>query len=112
LPDLRFQIEDALATPNAAAPQLSFKVRITDSEPEPIHSIARRARLPIEPVRRRYTAAQPERWSKAPHPLLWTNTNVNVSGFTGSSMIKLRHRLSSCEQALERLRSETAEANS
>jgi len=99
VPDLQFQVEDALATPNAAVPQISFKVRITNAEPEPIHSIALRAQVQIEPVRRRYTPAEqenlkelfgePERWSKSLHPLLWTNANVNVSGFTGSTVIEV-----------------------
>lgn len=99
MPDLRFQVEDAAATPNAAAPQVSFKVRITNSEPEPVHSIALRAQVQIEPVRRRYTAAEqehlkelfgePERWSKTLHSLLWTNANVSVPGFTGSTVIDL-----------------------
>jgi len=99
LPDLRFQVEDAAATPNAAAPQLSFKVRITNSEPEPVHSIALRAQIQIEPVRRRYTPAEqehlkelfgePERWSKTLHPLLWTNANVSVSGFSGRTVIEV-----------------------
>jgi hypothetical protein len=97
LPDLRFQVEDAVATPNAATPQLSFKVQVTNSTPEPIHSIALRAQIQIEPVRRRYTLAEqqrlkelfgePERWSKTLHPLLWTNVNVNVPSFTGSLII-------------------------
>lgn len=99
MPDLRFQIEDAFATPNAAVPQLTFKVRITNSEPEAVHSIALRAQVQIEPVRRRYTPVEqerlkelfgePERWSKSVHPLLWTNANVNVSGFTGSAVIDI-----------------------
>ena len=99
MPDLRFQVEDAFATPNAAIPQLTFKVRITDSEPEPIHSIALRAQIQIEPARRRYTPAEqerlkelfgePERWSKSVHPLLWTNANVNVTTFTGSTVIDI-----------------------
>lgn len=99
MPDLRFQIEDAFATPNAAIPQLTFKVRIANSEPEPVHSIALRAQVQIEPARRRYTPAEqerlkelfgePERWSKSVHPLLWTNANVNVSGFTGRTVIDL-----------------------
>jgi hypothetical protein len=99
LPDLHFQVEDAFATPNAAVPQLSFKVRITNREPESIHSIALRAQVQIEPVRRRYTPAEqehlkelfgePERWSKSVHPLLWTNANVTVTGFTGSTIVDL-----------------------
>ena len=97
MPDLRFQVEDAAPTPNAATPQLSFKVRITNSEAEPIHSIALRAQVQIEPVRRRYTAAEqeqlkelfgdPEQWSRSLQPLLWANVNVNVSGFAGSSVV-------------------------
>jgi len=99
LPDLHFQVEDAFATPNAAVPQLTFKVRITNAEPEPVHSIALRAQVQIEPVRRRYTPAEqerlkelfgePERWSKSVQPLLWTNANVNVTGFTGSTVIDI-----------------------
>ena len=97
MPDLHFQVEEVLATPNAAVPQLSFKVRITNTELEPVHSIALRAQIQIEPVRRRYTPAEqehlkelfgePERWSKSVHPLLWTNANVNVTGFTGTTVI-------------------------
>jgi hypothetical protein len=97
VPDLHFQVEDVSPTPNAATPQLSFKVRITNSNTEPIHSVALRAQVQIEPVRRRYTAAEqehlqelfgePERWSTSLHPLLWANTNVNVPGFTGSTVI-------------------------
>jgi Family of unknown function (DUF6084) len=97
LPDLKFQVEGASATPNAATPQLSFKVRITNAGPEAIHSIALRVQVQIEPVRRRYTAAEqehlkdlfgePERWSKSLHSLLWTNANITVQGFKGSIVI-------------------------
>jgi Family of unknown function (DUF6084) len=99
VPDLHFQVEDAVATPNAATPQLSFKVLITNSEPEPVHSIALRVQIQIEPARRRYAAreqanlkelfGEPERWSKSLHSLLWINTNVNVAGFTGSTVIEV-----------------------
>jgi hypothetical protein len=96
VPDLHFQVESVEATPNAAAPQLSFKVRVTDAERQPIHSIALRVQVQIEPARRRYTVAEqehlaelfgePERWSKSVHPLLWSNVQVNVPGFDGSAV--------------------------
>ncbi len=80
-------------------PQLSFKVRIANSGPEPVHSIALRVQVQIEPMRRRYTTTEqehlkelfgePERWSKSVHSLLWTNANVNVSSFTGSAVIEV-----------------------
>jgi hypothetical protein len=99
VPDLRFQVEDVCATPNAVTPQLSFKVRITNSEPEPIHSVALRVQIQIEPVRRRYTHSEQEelkelfgeaeRWSTSLHPLLWTNSNVNIPGFAGTTVIDI-----------------------
>lgn len=99
MPDLHFQVEDVAPTPNAAVPQLSFKVCVTNSEPEPIHSIALRVQVQIEPARRRYTSAEqqhlkelfgePERWSSSVHPLLWTNANLTVSSFTGNTTIEL-----------------------
>lgn len=99
MPDLRFQVEEVAATPNAASPQLAFKVRITNSDPEPVHSIALRVQVQIEPVRRRYTGAEqehlqelfgePERWSKSLHSLLWANVNVTVPGFDGSTVVEI-----------------------
>ena len=97
MPDLYFEIESAGATPNAAVPQLTFKVRITDAEAQRIQSIALRIQVQIEPVRRRYTATEqenlkelfgePEQWSKSLQPLLWTNTNINVPGFERSTVV-------------------------
>ena len=99
MPDLRFQVEDVVPTPNAASPQLLFKLQITNAEPEPIHSIALRAQVQVEPVRRRYSSeeqqklktlfGEPEQWSKSLLPLLWANVNVNVGAFTGSTLIDL-----------------------
>jgi len=99
VPDLRFQVEEVAATPNAAAPQLAFKVRITNSDPEAVHSIALRVQVQIEPLRRRYTGAEqehlqelfgePERWSKSLHSLLWANVNVTVPGFAGSTVVEI-----------------------
>lgn len=97
MPELQFQIEGAEAMANAASPQIVFKVRITNSDPQPVHSIALRVQVQIEPVRRRYTPqeqehlkdlfGQPERWSTSLHPLLWANVSINVTGFTASRVI-------------------------
>ena len=99
MPDLRFQVEGASPVLNAVTPQLAFKVRITNSEPEPVHSVGLRVQIQIEPVRRRYTTVEqehlkelfgePERWSSSLHPLLWTNANVNVPGFSGTTVIEV-----------------------
>jgi hypothetical protein len=99
VPDLHFQVEDVSPARNAATPQLSFRTQITNSTPEPIHSIGLRVQIQIEPVRRRYTAeeqerlkelfGEPERWSESLHPLLWANVNFNVPGFTGTTRIEI-----------------------
>lgn len=99
VPDLRFQVEDIVAASHAATPQLSCKLRITSMQSEPVHSIALRLQIQIEPVRRRYTPderthlkelfGEPEQWSKSLTPLLWTNANLNVSGFTGTTAVDL-----------------------
>lgn len=99
MPDLRFQVENVSATPNSATPQLSFKVRITNAEQQSIHSIALRAQVQVEPVRRRYSDeektrlrelfGEPEQWSKSLQPLLWTNANVNVPGFNGDTVVDI-----------------------
>jgi hypothetical protein len=99
VPDLRFQVEGAEATPNAATPQIGFKVHVTNAEPATIHSIALRTQVQIEPVRRRYTSreqerlkelfGEPERWSKSVHPLLWSNVNLTVPGFSGEMQVEI-----------------------
>jgi hypothetical protein len=99
MPDLSFRVESVEATPNAATPQLTFKVRATDAEMKPIHSIALRVQVQIEPARRRYTPdeqqnlqelfGEPERWSKSLHPLLWTNAIVNIPAFDGDTVFEI-----------------------
>ncbi len=99
MPDLQFKVEDVLPAGHAATPLLNCKLRITNSESQPIHSIALRVQTQIEPVRRRYTPTerehlkelfgQPEQWSKSLRPLLWMNANLNVPGFTDSVVVDL-----------------------
>jgi Family of unknown function (DUF6084) len=99
VPDLEFQVQEVTVPGNAAVPQLSFKLRITNSEGRPVQAIALRVQIQIEPARRRYTVAEqehlkelfgePEQWSKSLHSLLWTNINVNVSGFSGPTLIDI-----------------------
>jgi hypothetical protein len=98
VPDLHFHVEEIHPIRNAASPQLAFKLRITNRNPnEHVHSIALRCQVQIEPVRRRYTLeekermrelfGEPERWNQTIHPLLWENVNVNVPGFSGSTVV-------------------------
>ena len=100
MPELLFQVEDVTQRANAATPQLTFKLRITNTVAgEAIQSVLLRCQIQIEPARRRYTRQEqlrlvelfgtPERWSQTLRPLLWENLSVSVSGFSDSTVLEL-----------------------
>jgi hypothetical protein len=101
LPDLSFEVEKAEAVSFAAVPTLSFKLRIVNARgEEPIHTVALRCQIMIEPARRRYVAeeqarlrdlfGEPERWSQTLRSMLWTNVSTVVQPFTGSTVSELQ----------------------
>jgi uncharacterized protein DUF6084 len=99
MPDLDFRVEGVEPERFALAPQLMFKLRVTESNGTPIHSVVLRCQVQIEPGRRRYAAAEqdrlvdlfgtPDRWGKTVRPLLWTQTSVQVPPFNGSTLVDL-----------------------
>jgi hypothetical protein len=100
MPELGFQVEEALAVPFAAAPSLAFKLRITNQPAsESIHTIALRCQIQLDVTRRRYNPeeqkrmldlfGEPERWSQTLRNLLWTHVNVVVPGFKESTVMEL-----------------------
>jgi hypothetical protein len=99
MPDLSFQVERAETEPFAAAPLLLLKLRVREANGVPIHAIALRCQIRIEPVKRRYTDAErgqlldlfdtPERWGQTLRPMLWTHTTVVVPAFTESVVVDL-----------------------
>lgn len=101
MPDLNISVEKAEVVPFAAAPTLTFKLRVTNaSGSEAIHTVALRCQIQIEVTRRRYTAldqerlrdlfGEPSRWGQTLRNLLWTNTGVMIPQFTGSTTIDLQ----------------------
>jgi hypothetical protein len=100
VPDLKLTIEGADVVPYAAAPLLSFKVRIVNgSNEEIIHTIAMRAQIQIEVTRRNYDSqeqerlrdlfGEPDRWSQTLRNMLWTHASVVVPRFTGSVVAEI-----------------------
>lgn len=94
MPDLQLAIESAEVVQYAAAPLLSFKVRITNNPSEEIiHTVALRAQIQIEVARRKYDAneqsrlldlfGEPDRWGQTLRNMLWTHATVVVPRFTG-----------------------------
>jgi hypothetical protein len=99
--DLDYHVENAVAEPFAAAPLLLFRLRIRQSAGEsiPVHAIALRCQVRIDPARRRYQSGEqeklrdlfstPDRWSQTLRPMLWTHASVVVPPFTGSTLVDL-----------------------
>src|SRR5919202_1243091 len=99
MPDLEFGIEGAEVAEFAAVPSLLFKLRIENLEGEPVRSVALNAQVRIAASRRHYEAeeqerlmelfGEPGRWKDTLRSLLWTHTVVQVSRFSGSTVVDM-----------------------
>lgn len=99
MPDLKFSVESAEAVTFAAAPLLSFKLRIRNEGAERIQSIALRCQVQIETTKRKYSDTEksqlfdlfgePERWGRTLRSMLWTHTSAMVPVFEGETTIDL-----------------------
>jgi hypothetical protein len=97
--DLAFTVVDVFAERYAAAPQLTARLRIEDSSGEPVHAIALRCQVRIEPQRRRYSADEEsglldmfgtrDRWFDTLKPFMWMQCSAMVQGFTGVTEVDL-----------------------
>lgn len=96
---LAFAVTDVVAEPYAVAPQLTARLRITESTGEQIHAIALRCQVRIEPQRRRYSEAEEAgllalfggrtRWRDTLRPFLWMHCTTLVQGFTDACEVDL-----------------------
>ncbi len=100
MPDLSFQVEGAEAVPFAASPQLTFKLRVTNTDAdELVQTVALRCQIQIEATRRHYAGrekerlldifGEPARWGQTLRSMLWTHASVIVSPFRGSTLAEL-----------------------
>ena len=96
---LGFEVLGARAEPHAAVPTLSLRLRLTEADAQPVHAVALRCQVMIEPQRRRYEPAEQARlvelfgetprWGDTLRPFLWTHVGTTVTGFTGTTEIDL-----------------------
>ena len=100
MPDLEFQVESAAITPWTIAPQMAFRLHVTNTPPEEIiHSVSVNCQIRLEVTRRQYAAdekaklgdlfGEPERWGRTLRPMLWTLATVVVPRFTGKTTVDL-----------------------
>ncbi len=97
--ELSIEVLDARAEPYAAVPTLMLRLGLSEPSGDPIHAIALRAQIQIEPQRRRYSPAEEARllelfgeqpqWGETVRPFLWTHASAMLSGFTGRTEVDL-----------------------
>lgn len=97
--ELEFTVVGARAEPYAAEPTLMLQLQVTEPTGDPVHAVALRCQVRIEPQRRRYGHKEEERlyemfgetpqWGQSLRPFLWTHTSTVISGFTGVTELDL-----------------------
>lgn len=88
---LSFTVTEVRPVPNAAAPLLSFRLRIQEAVGTPVHGILLRAQMQLHPRRRSHSAeeqlrlhdvfGEPDRWRETLKPLTWMLTSIVVPAF-------------------------------
>jgi hypothetical protein len=99
MPDLSFAIQGVEPAQFAAVPLLNFRLRISGAGETPVHAVALRCQIRIEPTRRQYEDTEkqrlrdlfgePSRWGQTMRAMLWTHTSIVVPPFTGETTVDL-----------------------
>ncbi|MEO3757482.1 DUF6084 family protein [Mycobacterium sp. B14F4] len=97
--DVTFAVVDVVPEPYAVTPILTARIGIGAVGDEPIHAIALRCQVRIEPLRRTYTDDEAaglldlfgarERWSTTQQTFLWQHATTMVGGFAGATQVQL-----------------------
>jgi hypothetical protein len=99
VPDLTFECAGAHADRRAASPTIALHLHIAETTGTPVHALALRSQIRIEPLRRRYDDSEAEalrdlfgerpRWGDTLKPLQLAFVNQVVPGFTGETDIEV-----------------------
>jgi Family of unknown function (DUF6084) len=94
-----FGVLDIAPEPYAVTPILAAQVGIAATGADPVHAIALRAQVRIEPLRRSYSDEEAaglldlfgprQRWSETQRTFLWQHSTAMVPGFTGATQVTL-----------------------
>lgn len=98
--DLRFAVLDVVPEPYSVSPVLTARVGIAAGVADPVHAIALRCQVRIEPLRRSYSDAEAaagladlfgarERWASTQRTFLWQHCTAMVPGFAGNTTVGL-----------------------
>ena len=94
-PDVRFTVLDVKPERYAVSPILEAHLSVSSASDEPIHSIALRCQIRIQPRRRTYTDEEAAglldmfgpraRWATTQQSFPWLHATAMVPGFTGAT---------------------------
>ena len=97
--EVTFAVLEVSAEPYAVTPVLTARVGIAADGDDPVHAIALRCQVRIEPLRRGYSDDEAaglldlfgprERWATTQHNFLWLHTTAMVQGFSGTTQVEL-----------------------
>ena len=97
--DVTFAVVEVEPEPYAVTPILNARLGIAAVGDDPIHAIALRCQVRIEPMRRGYSDDEGagladlfgprERWANTMHNFQWLQTTAMVQGFTGATHVNL-----------------------
>ncbi len=97
--EVTFAVLDVVPEPYAVTPILTARVGIAAIGADPVHAIALRCQVRIDPLRRNYSDAEAdgltdlfgtrERWAATQHTFLWQHTTAMVQGFRGATQVDL-----------------------
>jgi hypothetical protein len=97
--EVSFAVLDVAPEPYSVSPQLTARIGVTASGEDPVHAIALRCQVRIEPLRRPYSDDEAAgltdmfgpraRWANTQRTFLWQHTAAMVQGFTGSTQVAL-----------------------
>lgn len=96
---ITFEVIGARVEAYAAVPTLMLRLRIVAADGTPVHALALRSQIMIEPKRRHYAHdeerrltelfGETPRWGETLRPFLWTNVSLTVPGFSGQTEVDL-----------------------
>lgn len=97
--EVTFAVVDVAPEPYAVTPILNARVGVAAVGDDPVHAIALRCQVRIDPVRRPYSDEEAvglldlfgprERWASTQHTFLWQHTAAMVPGFTDTTQVVL-----------------------
>ncbi len=97
--DLDFDVIDVVPEAYAVTPTLTARVAISVPDDQPVHAIALRCQVRIDPLRRSYSDDEAagladlfgprQRWASTQRSFLWQHCAAMVPGFTGATELAL-----------------------